>query len=186
MADWLTLLHAMVGIVVVLWRKEVILALLLSLCTAELLMYLQGQSAGPGLLLDGSIATLERIVAVTQDGDNARILMFSLLVGGLLAYMRDFLAKEDQLPPVPLVAKHFGWASANGAQFHFMAGGRASLDAAILWAAFFCDIHASQAFQPAYRCPCRRPPAQWRRPPCRPSLQRCCRRGSRSRTSPSP
>ncbi|MBU2115421.1 MAG: sodium:proton antiporter [Gammaproteobacteria bacterium] len=89
MADWLTLLPALVAIVIVLWRKEVILALLLSLCTAELLMYLQGQAAGPGLVLDGSIATLERIVAVTKDGDNARILMFSLLVGGLLAYMRD-------------------------------------------------------------------------------------------------
>ena len=90
MADWLTLLPALVAIIVVLWRKEVILALLLSLCTAELLIFLQaGQSSAPMLLLDGSIATLERIVAVTRDGDNARILMFSLLVGGLLAYMRD-------------------------------------------------------------------------------------------------
>ena len=90
MADWLTLLPALVAIIVVLWRKEVILALLLSLCTAELLIFLQtGQSSPPMLLLDGSIATLERIVAVTRDGDNARILMFSLLVGGLLAYMRD-------------------------------------------------------------------------------------------------
>ncbi|WP_166836308.1 Na+/H+ antiporter NhaC family protein [Rheinheimera pleomorphica] len=90
MADWLTLLPALVAIIVVLWRKEVILALLLSLCTAELLIFLQaGQSSAPILLLDGSIATLERIVAVTRDGDNARILMFSLLVGGLLAYMRD-------------------------------------------------------------------------------------------------
>ena len=90
MADWLTLLPALVAIIVVLWRKEVILALLLSLCTAELLIFLQaGQSSASMLLLDGSIATLERIVAVTRDGDNARILMFSLLVGGLLAYMRD-------------------------------------------------------------------------------------------------
>ncbi|GAB2909345.1 Na+/H+ antiporter NhaC family protein [Rheinheimera gaetbuli] len=89
MADWLTLLPALVAIVVVLWRKEVILALLLSLCTAELLIYIKAQGAGPALLLDGSIATLERIVAVTADADNARILMFSLLVGGLLAYMRD-------------------------------------------------------------------------------------------------
>ncbi|MDP5137580.1 sodium:proton antiporter [Rheinheimera baltica] len=90
MADWLTLVPALVAIIVVLWRKEVILALLLSLCIAELLIFLYGgQGAGPGLLLDGGIQTLERIVAVTRDGDNARILMFSLLVGGLLAYMRD-------------------------------------------------------------------------------------------------
>ena len=89
MADWFTLLPALVAIVIVLWRKEVILALLLSLCTAELLIFLQANGAGPALILDGSLATLERIVAVTKDGDNARILMFSLLVGGLLAYMRD-------------------------------------------------------------------------------------------------
>jgi tetracycline resistance efflux pump len=90
LADWLTLVPALVAIVIVLWRKEVILALLLSLCSAELLIFLQaGQATGPGLLLDGSIQTLERIVAVTKDSDNARILMFSLLVGGLLAYMRD-------------------------------------------------------------------------------------------------
>lgn len=90
MADWLTLLPALVAIIVVLWRKEVILALLLSLCSAELLIFLQaGHAANAGLVLDGSLQTLERIVAVTKDGDNARILMFSLLVGGLLAYMRD-------------------------------------------------------------------------------------------------
>lgn len=89
MADWLTLLPAMVAIAVVLWRKEVILALLLSLCTAELLIFIQnGQGFGASLLLDGSIQTLERIVAVTGDDGNARILMFSLLVGGLLAYLR--------------------------------------------------------------------------------------------------
>ncbi len=34
-ADWLTLLPAVVAIAVVLWRKEVILALLLSLCTSS-------------------------------------------------------------------------------------------------------------------------------------------------------
>lgn len=89
MANWLTLLPAIVAIAVVLWRKEVILALLLSLCTAELLIFIQqGQTLGAGLFLDGSIQTLERIVEVTADAGNARILMFSLLVGGLLAYLR--------------------------------------------------------------------------------------------------
>jgi len=88
-ANWLTLLPAIVAIAVVLWRKEVILALLLSLCTAELLIFIQnGQGIGASLLLDGSIQTLERIVGVTADAGNARILMFSLLVGGLLAYLR--------------------------------------------------------------------------------------------------
>ncbi|WP_445425566.1 Na+/H+ antiporter NhaC family protein [Alishewanella sp. HL-SH06] len=104
LANWLTLLPAIVAIAVVLWRKEVILALLLSLCTAELLIFMQqGQGFGASLLLDGSIQTLERIVAVTADDGNARILMFSLLVGGLLAYLRlsggvtatvDFLVRK--------------------------------------------------------------------------------------------
>lgn len=90
MPDWFTLLPAIVAIFVVLWRKEVILALLLSLFTAELLIFIQhGQTVGIGLVFDGSIQTLERIVGITGDGDNARILMFSLLVGGLLAYMRQ-------------------------------------------------------------------------------------------------
>ncbi|OZB37195.1 MAG: sodium:proton antiporter, partial [Alishewanella sp. 34-51-39] len=89
MTDWLTLLPAIVAIAVVLWRKEVILALLLSLCTAELLIFIQqGQGLGASLLLNGSIQTLERIIEVTADAGNARILMFSLLVGGLLAYLR--------------------------------------------------------------------------------------------------
>ena len=89
MSDWLTLLPAIVAIAVVLWRKEVILALLLSLCTAELLIFIQqGEGLGASLLLNGSIQTLERIVEVTADAGNARILMFSLLVGGLLAYLR--------------------------------------------------------------------------------------------------
>lgn len=36
----------------------------------------------------------------------------------VLAYMRKFFEEQDQLPPVAWVAQHFGWASANGAQFH--------------------------------------------------------------------
>lgn len=36
----------------------------------------------------------------------------------VLAYMREYFAQQDQLPPISTIAKHFGWASANGAQFH--------------------------------------------------------------------
>ncbi|MDX3775090.1 Na+/H+ antiporter NhaC family protein [Chromatiaceae bacterium AAb-1] len=89
MADWLTLLPALVAIAIVLWRKEVILALLLSLCCAELLIFIQaGNSLTPSLLLDAPLQTLERIVSVPTSADNARLLMFCLLIGGLLAYMR--------------------------------------------------------------------------------------------------
>ncbi|MCC5827276.1 MAG: sodium:proton antiporter, partial [Alkalimonas sp.] len=79
MSDWLTILPALVAIVVVLWRKEVILALLVSLCSAELLLLLQAGQFGVGsALLDGPVQTLERIVGVTSSTDNARLLMFSL------------------------------------------------------------------------------------------------------------
>lgn len=36
----------------------------------------------------------------------------------VLAFMREFLAQNDQLPPACVIAKHFGWASANAAQEH--------------------------------------------------------------------
>lgn len=89
MSDWLTILPALVAIAVVLWRKEVILALLVSLCSAELLLLLQaGQFGVSSALLDGPVQTLERIVGVTSSTDNARLLMFSLMVGAVLAYMR--------------------------------------------------------------------------------------------------
>jgi tetracycline resistance efflux pump len=88
-SSWLTLLPALVAVAVVLWRKEVILALLLSLFTSELLILIQsGQVAESWMLLAGSIQTLERVIGVTGNGDNARILMFSMLIGSLLAYMR--------------------------------------------------------------------------------------------------
>lgn len=39
----------------------------------------------------------------------------------VLAFMREFLAENDQLPPACAIAKHFGWASANAAQEHINA-----------------------------------------------------------------
>ncbi len=83
-AEWLSVLPPIVAVVIVLWRREVILALLLSVFTAELL--LQTSMLG-GLPLAG-LFTLERIVAVFEEKDNARILVFSLMIGALLAYIR--------------------------------------------------------------------------------------------------
>ena len=79
---WLTLLPPVLAIVIAIWKKEVILALLLALFTSELLQ----QMFHPGLGFTGS---LERVVAVFTDAGNARILLFCLLVGALLAYIRD-------------------------------------------------------------------------------------------------
>jgi len=84
-ADWLSVLPPIVAIVVVLWRREVILALFLSVFTAELLQQTSLLSSVPMAVL----MTLERIVAVFDDKDNARILIFSMMIGALLAYIRQ-------------------------------------------------------------------------------------------------
>ncbi|MFG0602466.1 hypothetical protein ACF8PL_18980 [Delftia sp. WSY_4] len=39
----------------------------------------------------------------------------------VLAFMREFFAANDQLPPAEFIAKHFGWASANAACTHLNA-----------------------------------------------------------------
>jgi len=84
-ADWLSVLPPIVAIAVVLWRREVILALFLAIFTAE---FLQQSSVLTGFPLAG-LATLERIISVFEDRDNARILIFSLMIGALLAYIRQ-------------------------------------------------------------------------------------------------
>lgn len=83
--SWLSILPPLVAIIVVFWRKEVIGALLLAVFTSELLLVIAAdQQLGMSF-----VATLERIVAVFEDTGNTRILIFSLLVGALLAYIRE-------------------------------------------------------------------------------------------------
>ena len=84
-AQWLSVLPPVVAIVVVLWRREVILALFLAVFTAEFLQ----QSSLPGGFPMAGLATLERIISVFEDKDNARILIFSMIIGALLAYIRQ-------------------------------------------------------------------------------------------------
>lgn len=83
--SWLTILPPIVAIIIVLWRKEVILALFLAILTSELLLIVQ---PGASLPLVGFLNSLERITAVFTDIGNARILIFSLMIGALLAYIR--------------------------------------------------------------------------------------------------
>ena len=88
MSDWMTLIPALVALVVVLWKKEVIIALLLSLFSAELLILLNTEAplgTATGL---GAVNTLEAIVRVMTDAGNARLLLFALMVGALMAFMR--------------------------------------------------------------------------------------------------
>ncbi len=87
--DWLTLIPPAIAIIMVVWQREVIIALLLSLISAEILHATNNtlsplESIGAGLL--GSI---ESMINIMTSAGNARILMFSLLVGALLAFMRQ-------------------------------------------------------------------------------------------------
>ncbi|MCW8926758.1 MAG: hypothetical protein OQJ84_10890 [Xanthomonadales bacterium] len=84
-AQWLSVLPPIVAIAVVLWQREVILALLLSIFTSEIL---QQASMLKGIPMAG-LSTLEAIISVLEDKDNARILIFSLMIGALLAYIRQ-------------------------------------------------------------------------------------------------
>ncbi|PCI47147.1 MAG: sodium:proton antiporter [Alphaproteobacteria bacterium] len=82
---WLSILPPLVAITVVLWRKEVILALFLAILTSELLLLTDVSIIAP---LNGFLDTFERIINVFTDAGNSRILMFSLMVGALLAFIR--------------------------------------------------------------------------------------------------
>jgi tetracycline resistance efflux pump len=82
--DWISIIPPIVAVVVVLWRKEVIIALLLAIFSAELLQLAFAWHAP----LPATLNTIERIVGVFGDADNARLLIFSLMIGALLAFIR--------------------------------------------------------------------------------------------------
>lgn len=82
---WMSVLPPIVAIIVVFWRKEVIGALLLAIVTSELLLTIHTSTP----IISTFTATIERIVAVFGSASNTRILLFSLLVGSLLAYIRE-------------------------------------------------------------------------------------------------
>ncbi len=81
---WLSVLPPLVAIAVVLWRKEVIIALLLAIFSAEFLQIAFSWRTP----LPAGLNTIERIVGVFSDTDNARLLIFSLMIGALLAFIR--------------------------------------------------------------------------------------------------
>ena len=86
MPEWLSLLPATIAIVYVLWRKDVIVALLLAIISSELLLALNGSA--PLVIVDGVFNSFKRVIAVFADAGNARIIAFSLLIGVVLAFMR--------------------------------------------------------------------------------------------------
>jgi len=90
--EWIKILPPLVAVAVVLWKKEVILALLLAIFTSEFLLGGSLFNHSPNLasqFFEGGLATLDRVTAVFADAGNTRILIFSVMVGALLAYMRS-------------------------------------------------------------------------------------------------
>ncbi|MEP0356296.1 MAG: Na+/H+ antiporter NhaC family protein [Paraglaciecola sp.] len=83
---WYSILPPIIAIAIVFWRKEVILALVMAILSAEWLLAFQN---GSEVLFSGSIASIERVIEIVTSGGNSRILLFSLLIGALLAYMRN-------------------------------------------------------------------------------------------------
>lgn len=83
--DWLTVLPQIVAIGIVIWRKEVILALIAGIFTSEVLILIQNDHNASVM---GFIGTIDRIVNVFSSPNDTKVLMFSLLIGALLAFLR--------------------------------------------------------------------------------------------------
>ena len=77
----LTLLPPVLALALAFWTRNVVLSLILGLALSELLIL----SGNPLLTFP---ATVERIVEVVTSPGDAKILLFCLLVGGLLALMQ--------------------------------------------------------------------------------------------------
>ena len=84
--DWMSIIPPLVAIVVVFWKKEVILALALAVLCAELLIVVNDASVSSLL---APINAIERVVDTASSPGNTRVLIFSVLVGALLAFIRD-------------------------------------------------------------------------------------------------
>lgn len=84
--EWLSIIPPLVAIAVVLWKKEVILALLMAVFSSELLLAYQDHS---NVVFYAFLGVIERIISVFSSPGNARLLLFSLLIGALLAYVRN-------------------------------------------------------------------------------------------------
>ncbi|WP_412970911.1 Na+/H+ antiporter NhaC family protein [Glaciecola sp. MF2-115] len=84
--EWLTILPPVIAITVVVWKKEVILALFLAILSSELLLAMK---LSANSVISTPINTIDRIVNTAASAGTTSILIFSLLVGALLAFIRD-------------------------------------------------------------------------------------------------
>lgn len=83
---WYSVLPPLIAIAMVLWRREVILALIVALLSAEFLLLVAN---GGNAVFLSPMNSIDRMIAVSTTPANARILTFSLLIGVLLAFMRE-------------------------------------------------------------------------------------------------
>lgn len=79
--DWIVILPPILAIIVAIWRKEVIIALILSLFFSEIII--SGWNPATGFT-----GVIDRIVAMFESPGNTRILLFSLIVGALIEYIQ--------------------------------------------------------------------------------------------------
>ena len=84
--DWMSVIPPLVAIAVVFWKKEVILALALAVLCAEALILVNADIASSYM---APINAIERVVDTAASPGNTRVLIFSVLVGALLAFIRD-------------------------------------------------------------------------------------------------
>jgi len=83
---WYSILPPLIAVVIVFWRKEVIMALLIAIASSEFLLALHGEGNS---FFNTFLNTIERIISIASSPGNARILIFSILIGALLAYIRE-------------------------------------------------------------------------------------------------
>ncbi|MGB2427518.1 MAG: Na+/H+ antiporter NhaC family protein [Alteromonas sp.] len=83
---WYSIIPPLIAIAIVFWKKEVIMALLFAVLSAEALLLLSATDASVWL---SPINSVERVIEIINSPGNSRILLFSVLIGALLAFIRD-------------------------------------------------------------------------------------------------
>ncbi len=80
-ADWLTILPPILAIILAIWKRQVILALVVAIFSAELILI-------GGNPITAFSQMVERVVGVFESNYSTRVLMFSLLIGALIQLIK--------------------------------------------------------------------------------------------------
>lgn len=84
--SWYSILPPVIAIAIVFWRKEVIMALLAAVVSSEFLLAMTNDG---NTVFFTFINTIERVVDTAASPGNTRVILFSVLIGALLAYIRE-------------------------------------------------------------------------------------------------